>query len=311
MTSPRASQTWQTDVLATGAAGSRGTVDMTDPAFLAAARARGPVPADVEGVAITETTVPAPDGHAVPVRVYRPTTPAAGAPAYVLFHGGGWSFGSLDTEHARCLELTRRCGAVGVSVDFRLAPDVPAETMLADCWAAVRWTAAREDVDARRVVVTGTSAGGALALSMAQVARDDGAVVPALQLALYPNTDDRDHPSRLAPDFPVITGGQVRQVVANVRQGRTDDPAYVFPNRTEDLAGLCPAFLVVAGNDPLRDEALAYATRLVDADVPVELHLVPGVPHAFDVLAPGSAATRVVYDLMCAAFDRAVGAVAP
>jgi len=305
----RASETWQPDVRAVMDASpflDRAAVDMTDPEFIAAARARGPVPESVEGVEITETTLPGEDGHAVPVRVYRPTTPAPGRPAYVLFHGGGWSFGSLDTEHPRCVELTRRCGAVGVSVDFRMAPDVPAETMLADCWAAVRWTAERDDVDATRVVVTGSSAGGALALSMAQIARDRGAVPPALQLAFYPNTDDRVHPSRLSPAFPVIDGQQVAQVVANVRQGREDTPAYVFPNRTADLTGLAPAFLVVAGNDPLRDEALAYARRLVAADVPVELHLLPGIPHAFDGIAPESQSTRTAYDLMCAAFDRAV-----
>nr|WP_091062768.1 alpha/beta hydrolase fold domain-containing protein [Klenkia brasiliensis] len=223
----RASETWDSDVAAAMGASAftaRGAVDMTDPAFIAAARARGPVPESVEGVEISETTVPASDGHQVTVRVYRPTTPSAQRPAYVLFHGGGWSFGSLETEHPRCLELTRRCGAVGVSVDFRMAPDVPAETILDDCWSAVRWTAAREDVDPTRVVVTGSSAGGALALSMAQLGRDRGDVVPALALALYPNTDDREHPSRVAPAFPVISGAQVAQVVANVRQGRTDDP---------------------------------------------------------------------------------------
>jgi acetyl esterase/lipase len=306
----RASDSWDTEVAAAMGASAftaRGGVDMTDPAFIAAARARGTVPESVEGVEISETTVTAPDGHEVTVRVYRPTSPAPTHPAYVLFHGGGWSFGSLETEHPRCLELTRRCGAVGVSVDFRMAPDVPAETILDDCWSAVRWTAAREDVDPGRVVVTGTSAGGALALSMAQLGRDRGDVVPALALALYPNTDDREHPSRVAPAFPVISGEQVAQVVRNVRQGRTDDPAHIFPNRTADLAGLCPTFLVVAGNDPLRDEALEYARRLVDADVPVELHLLPGVPHAFDGIAPRARVTRTAYDLMCAAFDRAVG----
>lgn len=306
----RASQTWDPDLAAAmGASAFTGrAVDMTDRTFIDAARARGPVPDSVEGVEISETTVPAPDGHEITVRVYRPTTPAPGRPAYVLFHGGGWSFGSLETEHPRCLELTRRCGAVGVNVDFRMAPDVPAETLLADCWAAVAWTAARDDVDADKLVVTGSSAGGALALSMAQIGRDRGDVVPALALALYPNTDDREHPSRVAPAFPVINGEQVAQVVANVRQGRTDDPAYVFPNRTADLAGLCPTFLAVAGNDPLRDEALEYTRRLVDADVPVELHLLPGVPHAFDAIAPAAAPTRTAYDLMCAAFDRAVSA---
>jgi acetyl esterase len=288
-------------------AAGRTALDLSDPQVLALMRRPGPPSPPAEGVTVTETTVTADDGHHVPVRVYQPEHPDARRPGYVLFHGGGWSFGGLETEHQRCVELTRRCGAVGVSVDYRLAPEHPAETVLADCQAALRWTVERRDVDPRRIAVTGSSAGGGLALSMAQIARDRGDVPPMLALAFYPNTDDRALPEYVSrrTDLPVITGAQVDQVVRNVRGGGSEPPPYVFPNRTEDLAGLCPTFMVIAGNDPLRDEGLAYATRLVHADVPTELHLLPGVAHAFDLHGPHTASTRTAYDLMSAAFDRA------
>jgi len=308
---PRASTTWEPDVwplLQPVIARGRSELDFSDPQVLALLRTPAPRSAAVDGVTFSETTVPDASGeHAVPVRVYRPEHPDPRRPGYVLFHGGGWSFGDLETEHQRCLELTGRCGAVGVSVDYRLAPEHPADVVLDDCWAAVRWTADLPDVDPRRIVVTGSSAGGGLALSIAQIARDRGGVQPMLALVLYPNTDDRalpDYVSR-STDLPVITGAQVDQVVRNVGGGAAGPPPYIFPNRTEDLSGLCPTFVVIAGNDPLRDEALAYATRLVHADVPVELHLLPGVAHAFDLHGPGTASTRTAYQLMCAAVDRA------
>ena len=312
--SPRASQTWQPDVwarLQPVIAAGRTDLDFTDPQVLALLRTPRSRPEPVAGVTVEETTVPAADGHAVPVRVYRPEHPDPRRPACVLLHGGGWSFGDLDTEHQRCVELTRRTGAVGVSVAYRLAPEHPADVVLGDCWAGLGWTAARADVDPRRIVLTGSSAGGGLALSLAQLARDRGGPTPLLVVAFYPNTDDRALPEFVSrrTELPVITGAQVDQVCRNVGGGGDIVPPYVFPNRTEDLAGLCPTFLVVAGNDPLRDEALAHATRLVHADVPVERHLLPGVGHAFDLHAPDSASTRTAYDLMCAAVDRAVASV--
>jgi len=209
---PRASTTWEPDaweLLQPVIAAGRNDLDMSDPAVLALLRRPAPPAGPVEGVTVTETTVADGSGdHAIPVRVYRPDQPDPRRPGYVLFHGGGWSFGGLETEHQRCVELTRRCGAVGVSVDYRLAPEHPAETVLADCWAALRWTAERADVDPRRIAVTGSSAGGGLALSIAQIARDRGEVSPMLALAFYPNTDDRALPEYVSrrTDLPVITG---------------------------------------------------------------------------------------------------------
>jgi triacylglycerol lipase len=60
-------------------------------------------------------------------------------------------------------------------------------------------------------------------------------------------------------------------------------PAYAAPARATDLAGLPPAFLCVGALDLFCDEVIGYAQRLNQAGVPVELHVYPGGPHAFDV----------------------------
>lgn len=268
-------------------------------------------PAPVEDVRVEDRTMPGPAGP-IPLRLYWPAMPAAARPAYLMFHGGGWSFGHLGTEHARCIELTRRCGAVGISVGYRLAPDHPAPAGLDDCYAALRWAAAHAGelgIDARQIGITGSSAGGALTLSVAQMAADRGEVAPMVQIAFYCNTDDRDLPAyesrRATPAYPVISPANIAQVVSNLMGQRRTPPAYVFPNRSGDVSRVCPAVFFLAQNDPLRDEGIDYAWRLLRAGVPTELHVLPGITHAFDDIAPDSAATRTAYELMCRAFERA------
>jgi acetyl esterase/lipase len=61
--------------------------------------------------------------------------------------------------------------------------------------------------------------------------------------------------------------------------GIADVSPYAAPARATDLAGLPPAYVSVCEFDPLRDEGITYALRLVQAGVHAELHLYPGTFH--------------------------------
>ncbi|WP_419469326.1 alpha/beta hydrolase [Candidatus Frankia alpina] len=69
-------------------------------------------------------------------------------------------------------------------------------------------------------------------------------------------------------------------------------PPYAAPARAASLAGLPPTFLISGDLELARDEVLDFASRLAQADVPVELHLYPGATHGFDVVVPEAAVSR-------------------
>jgi acetyl esterase/lipase len=74
--------------------------------------------------------------------------------------------------------------------------------------------------------------------------------------------------------------------------GRADVPAYAAAARAVDLAGLPPAFVAVGSADLFRDESIAYASRLLEAGVPTELHVYPGAPHGFELIAVAADVSR-------------------
>jgi acetyl esterase len=78
--------------------------------------------------------------------------------------------------------------------------------------------------------------------------------------------------------------------------GGTDVSVYAAPGRAQDLAALPRTYLMTAELDPLRDEGVEYARRLLDAGVPTELHNFTGACHGFDTIAPRTAIGRRALD---------------
>lgn len=234
----------------------------------------------------------------VGVRVYRPVRSRTGLklPAVVFMHGGAFMTGDLATEHDRCMRYSRDVGCVVVSVDYRLAPEHPYPAGVNDCFTALVWTVEQADVlgiDPDQVAVAGCSAGGALAAVTVLRARDAGGPRVALQMLIYPVIDDTASTlsARLYTDTPGWDSRNNAVMWACYLEGSSKD-TYVAPARAIDLSGLPPTFILTAQFDPLRDEALDYGRRLLDAGVMTEIHQVAGTFHGFDGAVPGAAISQ-------------------
>lgn len=55
----------------------------------------------------------------------------------------------------------------------------------------------------------------------------------------------------------------------------------ISPLLAKDFSGLPPAYVQIAGADPLRDDGFAYVEKLQEAGVPVRVDVYPGMPHGF------------------------------
>jgi acetyl esterase/lipase len=235
---------------------------------------------------VEDLSIPGPAGS-VPVRVYA-SEPGGLRPALVYFHGGGWVFGNLDTHDAVCRAVAKESGAVVISVDYRLSPEVKFPAALEDSHAATVWVAAnakRLGIDPRRIAVGGDSAGGNLATVVAMRCRDARGPALALQLLIYPVTDlssfETDSHRELAEGYFLTRGAMdwfSGHYLASADQKRHPE---VSPLLAPDLGGLPPALVITAEFDPLRDEGEAYAERLKQAGVPVTAKRYPGMIHGF------------------------------
>jgi acetyl esterase len=235
---------------------------------------------------IEELELPGPAGP-IPARLYTPPGAEGPAPLLAYFHGGGWVIGDLDTHDDPCRFLAAHSGAKLLSVDYRLAPEHPFPAAAEDAFAAHEWAvgnAERLGVDAGRIAVGGDSAGGNLAAGACLMAREAGAPSPAMQLLIYPVTETAgtaQSRNTFAEGF-LLTRGDMDWFEEHYLPPGVDreDPRVALLGAT-DLSGLPPAYIAVAGFDPLRDEGETFALRLREAGVQVALRRHPDLIHTF------------------------------
>jgi len=228
------------------------------------------------------------------VRVYRPATRRCDG-ALLWIHGGGLVIGRAVQDDRFCGTAARELGIVVVSVEYRKAPEHPFPAALDDCNAGWEWlqrNAVSLGISPARVAIGGQSAGGGLAAGLGLLARDRGEIPVAFQLLIYPMIDDR----QITPSSQWIVPVWTRELnrfgwssYLGDRYGTDDVPAIAAAARATDLTGLPPAYIHAGTLDGSVHEDIDYATRLLAAGVPTELHVFPGAPHGFDGLAMGTA----------------------
>lgn len=239
----------------------------------------------------------------VTVRIHQPVDVAGPLPCVLSMHGGGFVIGSVGMDDTAFDRWCPTLGIVGISVEYRLAPETPYPGPLDDCYRALLWAVENADrlgVDAGCVGLHGISAGGGLAAALALLARDRGEVQLAFQLLDCPMLDDRGvTPSSRLDGLPIWSRESNEfgwRSYLGARFGTDNVPYTAAPARAVDLAGLPPAFVSVGTVDGFRDEDVDYAVRLNQAGVATELHVYPGAPHGYAIVEDSAIAQQAWRD---------------
>lgn len=260
---------------------------------MSAVAALPPVP----GVSRTDFTAISADGTEIALRWLAPDGERPGS-AVVWLHGGGMVFGDVEPCLPQAARLAAACGVPLLAVDYRCAPEHPHPAPVEDAFAGLAWLhehAAELGVDPARTAIMGESAGGGLAAGVTLLARERGLPI-ARQVLIYPMLDDRN--TEPDPELePLLTWSYDRNftgwhALLGDLAGTSDVPATAAPARADDLSGLPPAYVDVGDLDIFRDEDIEYARRLAAAGTPVELHVRPGCPHAFESAVPEAAVSQ-------------------
>ncbi|MDQ0349458.1 alpha/beta hydrolase [Ancylobacter vacuolatus] len=256
---------------------------------------KGPFPLSPESPYAQVIEIEGPHGP-VPLRILTPPAPPKGV--YLHLHGGGWCLGSARENDGLNHRFVERTGFAVVSVDYRLAPEIPYPAAPDDCEAAALWLLregpARFGTD--RFAIGGESAGANLSVATLLRLRDRHGLTPfraanlnagAYDLALTPS-------ARNWGDEPLVLNTRDINVFVGhyLREGGDVASSDVSPLHA-DLTGLPPALFTIGTRDALLDDTLFMAPRWLAAGNGAELAVYPGGCHVF-VGFPGSLADQAL-----------------
>jgi acetyl esterase/lipase len=208
--------------------------------------------------------------EAVDVRVYGRRRPGSARPLVVHFHGGAFVAGDLDSG-ATVARLLAHAGAVVVSMAYPLAPRHPFPDGVEAGYALLGWVyknRVKLAGQGARVFLAGEEAGGNIAAALSVISRDRGHPPVVGQVLLSPMLD------------PCVASGSQREAMAGattcawsegwkkyLRCPMDAEHPYAVPSASSRLASLPPTLVLSGLDDPLHDEAKAYAGRLRTAGI--------------------------------------------
>ncbi|MET1062597.1 MAG: alpha/beta hydrolase [Aeromicrobium sp.] len=234
----------------------------------------------------------------------------------LYLHGGGFFSGSIETHRRICERLALKTGATVISVDYVQLPEGSVAESVQDVITAYAALVGQSE-HPHKIVVAGDSAGGYLAMKVAELATRRGLPAPAALLGFSPllSVD----PER--QDKAVVRVIRDRDAylpisrIAQIRERWLPEEGVPIEGYASPLHASAyitsPTFLVAVEDEMLRPEVEAMALLLSERGVAVETHLWRKQVHAFPVLADALPESEMALDLAAEFARRAVGEPVP
>jgi acetyl esterase/lipase len=219
--------------------------------------------------------------------------PADGRRRVILYmHGGAFMTCGVNSHSRLAGALSKYADSPVLVVDYRLIPKHTIGMAIDDCHDAYRWLRLR-GYEPEQIVLAGDSAGGYLAMALAQRLQADNET-PAAIVALSPLLQLEQDPKLTHPNiysdsmfppkaFHALVALVARAAARNIVDGVPED---VYEPLDNIEPGLPRTLIHVSGSEVLLHDARLAARRLAAAGVPTEVRVWPGQIHDFQMAAP-------------------------
>lgn len=226
----------------------------------------------------------------VNLRVYDTNIEQAEKRPTVLFiHGGGWVIGNLNTHDSICRKISAIANVRVIAVDYRLSPEAKFPIPFEDCQRALQYIMAHADdlnVDIRRMVFAGDSAGANLAAHLGQNFYQNYGIELKAQVLLYPvigHFPELNSYQRYQDGLPLVESTMHWFFAQLFAEGQDRDAISLLKQPFDAKNG--DIFLLTLEHDPLCDEALLYLQKAIQSGLNVEYHHLKGLMHGIFTLA--------------------------
>jgi acetyl esterase len=232
------------------------------------------------------------DGLKVSLTIVRPAGSKAILPAFMFVHGGGWILGDFPTHERFVRDLVSDSGFTAVFVNYTPSPEAHYPTAINEIYAATKWVTehgAEIKVDGKRLAIVGNSVGGNMTAAVALMANVKGGPELKCQIMLWPVTDanfETESYHEYADGYFLSRAMMMWfwDAYAPDKTKRREIYASPLQATPEQMKGLPPTLIQVAGNDVLREEGLAYARKLDGAGVDITVVRYENLIHDYGLL---------------------------
>jgi acetyl esterase/lipase len=217
--------------------------------------------------------------------------PADGTRRVILYlHGGAFLTCGANSHSRLTTMISHYADSPVLVLNYRMVPKHTIGEAVDDCREGYEWL---RDLGypPDQIVLAGDSAGGYLALALAErlLAEDEqpAALVslsPLMQLDMEPKKAHQN--VRRDAMFPPKALDALVQLIARAAARRGDEPAGVYEPLDHVEPGLPPTLIHVSGSEVLLHDARLTANRLAAAGVPAQVCVWPGQMHVFQICAP-------------------------
>lgn len=207
-------------------------------------------------------------------------------PLFVDLHGGGFILGNAEMDDHICHKINQACECKVISVEYAKAPEYPFPYAINQVYDLIKNILEKSDayyVDKMRIAVGGHSSGGNISNAISILAKREGTIHIQCQILDYPPldlyTDPYDKPKPQGC-IPPQMAKMFNSCYIEESDAKNPLVSPIYAHK-EDITGLPPTMLILAGHDSLYDEGVKYKEIMIDSGVNVECYEYPNSKHGF------------------------------